>query len=45
MILVTGSTGYIGTHTCISQDIAKCYADPTYAKHILGWEKKSGLTT
>ena len=24
-------------------DIAKCYADPTYAKHILGWEAKKSI--
>ncbi|WP_295421886.1 UDP-glucose 4-epimerase GalE [Sulfurovum sp.] len=24
-------------------DIAKCYADPSYAKEILGWEAKKGI--
>lgn len=24
-------------------DIAKCYADPTYAKEVLGWEAKKGI--
>jgi len=26
-----------------SGDIAECYADPTYAKEILGWEAKRGI--
>ena len=26
-----------------SGDIAKCYADPSYAKKILGWEAKKGI--
>ena len=26
-----------------SGDIAKCYADPTYAKEVLGWEAKKGI--
>ncbi|AKF24373.1 UDP-galactose-4-epimerase [Sulfurovum lithotrophicum] len=26
-------------------DIAKCYADPSYAKKILGWEAKKGIET
>lgn len=26
-----------------SGDIAKCYADPSYAKEILGWEAKKGI--
>lgn len=26
-----------------SGDIAECYADPTYAKEILGWESKRGI--
>jgi len=26
-----------------SGDIAKCYADPSYAKEILGWEAKRGI--
>jgi UDP-glucose 4-epimerase len=25
-------------------DIAKCYADPSYAKEVLGWEAKRGIT-
>ena len=24
-------------------DIAECYADPTYAKEVLGWEAELGL--
>jgi UDP-glucose 4-epimerase len=24
-------------------DIAKCYADPSYAKEVLGWEAKRGI--
>ena len=26
-----------------SGDIAKCYADPSYAKEVLGWEAKKGI--
>jgi UDP-glucose 4-epimerase len=26
-----------------SGDIAKCYADPSYAKEVLGWEAKRGI--
>lgn len=26
-----------------SGDIAKCYADPSYAKKVLGWEAKKGI--
>jgi UDP-glucose 4-epimerase len=26
-----------------SGDIATCYADPSYAKKVLGWEAKRGI--
>ena len=35
-ILITGGAGYIGSNTLV--ELAKCYADSSYAKEVLGWE-------